>query len=182
MSIRSWIESARTRLDVTAGLVDGILTALTLASGKMLAGSEHPGVAFAFRVGAATSLTTLFVFFVAHYAEMRADIHRAERELNLMAHGKLVTGALGWRAMQESFGGASVAAICGLLGAMVPLLLCHFLRSPRWLGLAITVALLGLLGAVLAKSFHGTIVVWAAALMAGGIALTWIGLQLDIAG
>jgi predicted membrane protein (TIGR00267 family) len=182
MIIRSWLECARTRLDVTAGLVDGILTALTLASGKMLTGSEHTDIAFALRVGAATSLTTLFVFFVAHYAEMRADIHRAERELNLMAHGKLATSALGRRAVQESFGGAFVAAVCGLLGAMVPLLLCHFLPSPRWLGLAITVALLGLLGAVLAKSFHGMMAAWSISLMAGGIALTWICLQLDIAG
>jgi predicted membrane protein (TIGR00267 family) len=182
MSFRSWLESARTRLDVTAGLVDGILTALTLASGKLLDGVAHPGVTFALRVGAATSLTTLFVFFVAHYAEMRADIHRAERELNLMAHGKLATGALGWRAVEESFAGALVAAVCGLLGAMVPLLLCYFMPSPRWLGLAITVALLGLLGAILARSFQGAIAIWAIALMAGGIVLTWIGLQLDIAG
>ena len=182
MSIRSWLESARTRLDITAGLIDGILTALTLASGKLLEGAGDPGVDFALRVGAATSLTTLFVFFVAHYAEMRADISRAERELNLMAHGKLATGALGRRAIQESFAGAFVAAICGLFGAMIPLLLCHALPSPRWLGLAITVGLLGALGAILAKSFHGTMLAWAASLMAGGILLTWIGLQLNIAG
>lgn len=182
MSIRSWMESARTRLDVTAGLIDGILTALTLASGKLLEGSSDPGVGFAFRVGAATSLTTLFVFFVAHYAEMRAEIARAERELNLLAHGKLATSALGRRAVQESFAGALVAAICGLFGAMIPLLLCHVLPDPRWMGLAITVALLGALGAVLARSFHGTMIVWAVALMTGGVLLTWIGLQLDIAG
>lgn len=182
MSLRSWLESARTRLDLTAGLIDGILTALTLASGRLLTGTQEPGVEFALRVGAATSLTTLFVFFVAHYAEMRADIHRAERELNLMAHGKLATGALGRRAVLESFAGALAAALCGLLGAMVPLLLCHALPSPRWAGLAITVGLLGLLGAVLARSFRGTMILWAVALMAGGIALSWIGLQLDIAG
>jgi predicted membrane protein (TIGR00267 family) len=181
MSIRGWVESSRTRLDVTAGLVDGILTALTLASGKLLSSGEGPSVNFALRVGAATAFTTLFVFFVAHYAELRAEIHRAERELNLLSHGKLAAGALGHRAVQEAFAGSLVAAFCGLVGAMVPLLLCIALPNPRWLGLGITVALLGVLGAVLAHSFHGAIRTWALTLMLGGIALVWIGLQLNIA-
>ncbi|MGB8365205.1 MAG: hypothetical protein WCE20_11855 [Rhizomicrobium sp.] len=166
---------------MTAGLVDGILTALTLASGKILGPATGLNVNFALRVGTATALTTLFVFFVAHYAELRAEIHRAERELNLLSHGKLAAGALGRRAVQEAFAGSLVAALCGLVGAMVPLLLCYALPNPRWLGLSITVAFLGVLGAALAHSFHGTKRSWALTLMLGGAALVWIGLQLDIA-
>jgi hypothetical protein len=182
MSFRSWIESSRTRLDVTAGLVDGILNALTLASGRLL--RPGPGADFdlAWRVGAATAVTTLFVFFVAHYAELRAEIVRAERELNLMSHGKLAQTALGRRAALDALAEACLAAGCGLLGAMVPLMLCHFLPQPRWIGVAFTLGLLGLLGAMLARSIHGAMIYWSAALMAGGLALTWLGLKLDIAG
>lgn len=172
---------SRVRLDVVAGLVDGILTALTLASGKLLKTAEAPGIAFALRVGSATALTTLFAFFVAHYAGLRADIHRAERELNLLSHGKLAAGALGRRAVQESLAGSSLAAMCGFFGAMVPLLLCDILAAIPWLGLAISVALLGLLGVMLARSFHASAAIWAVTLMLGGGVLAWIGLQLDIA-
>ena len=86
MKLQTWAQSPRTRLDITAGLVDGILNALTLASGRLLA-TDAPGATadLAFRVGAASALTTIFVFFVAHYAELRAELARAERELNLLS-------------------------------------------------------------------------------------------------
>jgi hypothetical protein len=161
--------------------VDGILTALTLASGKLIYSTQGTSISFSLRVGAATALTTLFVFFVAHYAQMRADIHRAERELNLKSHGKLAAGALGRRAVRESLLGSGLAAVCGLVGAMVPLLLCDALAKEPWLGLMISVGLLGLLGVALARSFQGTAIIWALTLMAGGCLLTWIGLQLNIA-
>jgi predicted membrane protein (TIGR00267 family) len=182
MTIRDWIEQPSTRLDTTAGFVDGILNALTLASGKLLASAETPTANFALRVGAATAATTLFVFFVAHYAERRSELAHAEKELSLLSHGQLARGALGRRALRDAFAAALLAAGCGLAGAMVPLLLCFLVPAPRWLGVALTIALLGILGAVLARSFHGDAKSWALALILGGVALTWLGLQLQIAG
>jgi predicted membrane protein (TIGR00267 family) len=182
MSIRGWFESPRTRLDITAGLVDGVLTALTLASGRLLEPGSAPNLDLAIRVGAATGLTTLFVFFVAHYAELRAEINRAEKELNLLSHGKLAAGALGQRAIREAFAGALLAAFCGLAGAMIPLWLCFALPSPRWLGLIITIGLLGVMGAILARSFRGSATFWIVVLVLGGLGLTWAGLELRIAG
>lgn len=182
MTLRTWLESSRTRLDITAGVVDGILNALTLAAGRLLKPGVGADFSLAWRVGAATAVTTLFVFFVAHYAELRADIVRAEKELNLLSHGKLAETALGRRAVLESFAGACLAAFCGLLGSMVPLLLCHFLPQPRWIGIAVTLGLLGLMGALLARSVHGAVAYWCSALVLGGIALTWLGVRLDITG
>jgi len=182
MSFRDWIEQPSARLDTTAGFVDGILNALTLASGKLLASAEAPTANLALRVGAATAATTLFVFFVAHYAERRSELVHAEKELSLVAHGQLARGALGRRALKDAFAAAVLAAVCGLAGAMVPLLLCFVLPAPRWLGVALTIALLGGLGTVLARSFHGDAKYWALALILGGVALTWLGLRLQIAG
>ncbi|HTV26732.1 MAG TPA: hypothetical protein VMF32_03035 [Xanthobacteraceae bacterium] len=182
MTFRSWIVQPSTRLDTTAGFVDGILNALTLASGKLLASAEPPTAALAVRVGAATAATTLFVFFVAHYAERRSELVRAEKELNLAVHGQLARGALGRRALKDAFAAATLAACCGLAGAMVPLLLCFLVPTPRWLGVSLTVLLLGALGAVLARSFHGDAKAWALTLILGGAVLTWLGLQLKIAG
>lgn len=180
MSLRALWRRPRTRLDVTAGLVDGILNALTLASGRVLKAGVD--INLAWRVGAAAAATTLFVFFVAHYAELRAELVRSEKELNLTSHGRLATTALGRRAMLHSCVGASIAAVCGLVGATFPLLICYLLPRPPWLCIAISIALLGLLGLGLARSVHGAGAYWALALVAGGIALTWLGSQLDIAG
>jgi len=181
MNIRDWIERPSTQLDTTAGFVDGILNALTLASGRLLGSSDAPTATLALRVGAATAATTLFVFFVAHYAERRSELVHAEKELSLLSHGQLARTALGRRALKDAFAAAGLAAACGLAGAMVPLLLCLLVPAPRWLGVTLTIALLGVLGAVLARSFHGDAKVWALALVLGGVALTWLGLRLQIA-
>ncbi|WP_150291038.1 hypothetical protein [Sphingobium estronivorans] len=172
--------SARNRLDVVAGLVDGILNALTLAAGRLLKGGGAD-LSLVARVGAATALTTLFVFFMAHYAEERAELTRAERELNLTSHGKLATSRLGRRAVAEALSGAVIAAMCGLVGATVSLLLCIWLPGPRWVGPIADIALLGVLGALLAKSFHGSVLFWTLAVMISGAVLTLVGIQLDIA-
>jgi VIT1/CCC1 family predicted Fe2+/Mn2+ transporter len=181
MRLRAWIESPRTRLDFTAGFIDGILTALTLTAGRLLR-TGAPSLGLALRVAAATGLTTLFVFFVAHYAELRAEIAHAERELNLLAHGKLAEGALGRQATRKALAGALLAAFCGLTGAFAPLVLSYLLPTPVWLGVVLSVGLLGVLGAVLARSFYGGGIFWSAILMLGGALLTWIGTQLDITG
>lgn len=176
-----WVTNPRNRLDIVAGLVDGILNALTLAAGRLLKGGGAD-LMLIVRVGTATALTTVFVFFMAHYAEERAELSRAEQQLNLTSHGKLATSRLGRRALLEALGGALIAAACGLAGAMLSLLLCIWFPQPRWLGLAGDLVLLGLLGALLAKSFHGSALFWAAALIVGGAALTWAGVVIDIAG
>jgi VIT1/CCC1 family predicted Fe2+/Mn2+ transporter len=161
-------------------MVDGILNALTLAAGPLL--RSHGGTSFglACRVGAAAALTTLFVFFVAHYAELRAELVRAERQLNLSSHGPLAASRLGRRALYEAAASATLAAACGLVGAACPLLLSTVLPGPGWIGLCATIVLLGVLGAVLARSFYGSVLFWSFAIMAGGIALTFVGIELNL--
>ncbi|MFT3977517.1 MAG: hypothetical protein QM688_10445 [Sphingomonas bacterium] len=180
MMLRHRLTDPRNRLDIVAGLVDGILNALTLAAGRMVHGAGAD-LMLALRVGTATGLTTIFVFFMAHYAELRAEIARSERQLNLASHGKLATSRLGQRAVRESLAGAALAAVCGVSGSVLSLLLCAWLPEPHWLGLAADIALLGLLGVLLARSVHGSPLIWAPSIMAGGVVLTLIGVEIDIA-
>lgn len=181
MKLADWLLSPRHRLDVVAGLVDGILNALTLAGGRLLGGGGG-SLTLIVKVGVATAGTTLFVFFVAHYAELRADLVRAERELNLLSHGHLATTRLGQQVFREALLGSSIAALCGLVGSTIPLVLCLMLPEPPLAGVALTIALLGLLGAVLARSFYGSPRIWAIGLMIGGIVLTFIGVKLNVVG
>jgi len=180
MSFCAWLTAPRTRLDVAAGTVDGILNAVILASGRLLKLNDGTSISFALRVGIASSLTTLFVFFVAHYAELRSDLVRVERELNLTSHGHLASSRLGARAIRESLSQAVLAAVCGFVGAAFPLVLTAVLPGPRWLGLCITIGLLGLLGMMLARSFYGSMLTWAIVIMLGGALLVAAGAWLNV--
>ncbi len=182
MRWRAHLASPRGRLDIFGGLVDGILNALILAAGRLLGAGDGANFNLAVRVAIATGLTTVFVFFIAHYAEQRAELVRAERELNLTARGRLATSQLGRRALRAAAGGALLAAACGVIGAMMSLLLCVYLPGPRWVGLIAILMLLGMLGALLAESFHGSILFWACLMVIGGVALTFVGLKINIVG
>ncbi len=181
MKVIDWLLSPRHRLDVVAGLIDGILNALTLAAGKLL---ERGGgsLSLVIKVGVATAGTTLFVFFVAHYAELRAELIHAERELNLLSHGRLATTRLGQQVLRESFAAAMIASFCGLIGSAIPLLLSLALPGSPMIGIGVTITLLGVLGAALARSFFGSPAIWALALMIGGVALSFIGVKLNVVG
>lgn len=181
MKLRAWLGNPRTRLDVVAGLVDGILNALTLAAGRLLK-SPTPDVGLIVRVSIATGLTTLFVFFMAHYAELRAELVRAEKELNLLSHGRLASSRLGRQAMAAAAAGASLAAACGLVGSAAAFLICAYTPGPTWAGLVAAILVVGALGSLLARSFHGAPWFWAIAAMAGGAALTWVGVKIDLTG
>jgi predicted membrane protein (TIGR00267 family) len=182
MNILEWFASPQRRLDIVAGLVDGILNALTLAAGKLMQSGGGASVGLAIKVGVATATTTMFVFFVAHYADLRNELVHAERELNLLSRGRLATTQLGHQVLRKSLIGALVASICGFAGATIPLLLTLTLPGPPVLGLIVTIGLLAVLGAILARSFYGSPWAWAIALMAGGALLTYIGAKLNIVG
>jgi predicted membrane protein (TIGR00267 family) len=177
-----WLSSPRHRLDVVAGLVDGILNALTLAAGKLVERGAGSSLSLVLKVGIATTCTTMFVFFVAHYAEQRTELVHAERELNLLSHGRLATTRLGQQVLKESLAAACIASLCGLAGSAIPLLLGLMLPGPPVIGLALSVGLLGILGALLARSFFGSPLAWSLALMAGGIILTFVGMKLNVVG
>jgi VIT1/CCC1 family predicted Fe2+/Mn2+ transporter len=178
-----FIRHPNNRLDVVAGLIDGILNALALAAGRLVhTGGEGASLSLALRVSVAAGATTIFVFFVAHYAQLRLELVRHERELNFTEHGRLAATNLGRRVFLESLYKAILASVFSLAGALFPLMLCTFLPSPAWFGLAITIVALGGLGALLAKTFYGSPVIWGTGLFFGGIVLTFVGMKLDLVG
>jgi VIT1/CCC1 family predicted Fe2+/Mn2+ transporter len=178
----AWIKEPRDRLDIVAGLIDGILSALTLAAGKLV--SAHGGLALTTvgKVAVVTVCSTSFVFFVAHYSQLRTELVRAERELNLLSHGKFAASRLGRQVLRESVRGAVVASCCALIGSTLPLAVGLLVPQVPVFGLILSVVLLGVLGWVLGTSVFGSPVVWAVALVVGGIVVTLIGAQLDIIG
>lgn len=181
MRLPEWVTAPENRLDIVAGLIDGVLTALAFAAGELIEGSGAT-LSLAVRVAIATGLANAFVFFFAHYAELRTDLIGYEKQLNFLSHGRLAASHLGRKALSQSFSAAAVAAIWTIFGAVIALGICVGLPQPRWAGPLIDILLLGALGALLAKSLHGAWWKWAISLMAGGLVLTAAGIELHVAG
>lgn len=169
-------------LPLVLGVTDGILNALTLAAGAILRGAgDGVSVALAARVGAAACVTAGFTMFVADYAERRSGLVHASRELNMTEPGRLAATSLGRAVAQESAFAATVAAVASLIGAAGPLLLGTLLPVPPWVTLLITVVLLGILGWLIGAVLSARRLRWALAMLLGGIAVTVIGAELNIA-
>lgn len=162
------------------GPVDGILTTLTLAAGHIVASSQPVDFPLAARVAAAAALSGGFVFFVAEYARLRADLVHAERHLNLSRPGQLAASRLGTEVLREALAGTLVAAAAGFAGAMLPLALGAVFPMIRWTTIAVAIAALGLLGIAVSRATHGNPLYWAASLMITGALLTVAGMLLHL--
>jgi predicted membrane protein (TIGR00267 family) len=172
-----WLLGPKTRFDLVAGLGDGILTALTLAGGKLFGLEAAMSADLALRVAVAAAVSGAFIFFVAHYAVLRGELVEAERQLNLTEHGRMLTTRLGRAVLTEAGTKALVTAAFSFSGALLPLLV-----GVVWPILAVAVALAALtvLGGILGKMAHGRPLTWGASLLVGGIVVAYIGYSLRI--
>ena len=170
----------RNLLPLTLGLADGIVNALTLASATVLHG-RGLDVALALKVGAVALVTAVFTIFVAEYASLRADLTRAEKELNLTRSGRLAAGNLGRQVRREALVAAAVGCLASFVGAFVPLVVGALARPYGWAALVVSVAGLGALGAGLARAVHGHPGRWVVAMTLMGALVALVGVELDIA-
>jgi predicted membrane protein (TIGR00267 family) len=173
--------AAGTQLPFVLGLMDGLLNALTLTAASLVGNGSPVTYELAFRVGAVALATSAFAVFVADYAERRAYLVRASRQLNLTAHGHLATTRLGRLAMDRSLLATAVACAASFTGATLPLLVGAALPGVSWVVAVLAVAALAGLGAFLGQLFAERPGRWAAALGCGGVAVTGLGVWLHIA-
>lgn len=150
----AWLLHPRHRLDLVAGCCDGILTALTLASGRLL-NAETP-IDAGLGVATAATVSGGFILFFAHYAELRSELIHAERQLDLRSHGRLAATHLGHTALRKAVVGALIAGGCSFCGALLPLLLGAFMPRVSWSAIVVALGVLTLLGGVLDKAVHGS--------------------------
>jgi len=170
----------RALLPTVLGLADGILTALTLAAGQLTEPNHQMLMNRALRIAAGALVSGAFVFYVAHYAQLRGELVHAERQLNLMSHGRLASTRLGRSVLVEAFWSSIISSSASFLGALVPLLTGVLLPTFRWGAVVTSVGCLGILGIALAKAVHGSYWRWCAGLAAGGAIFSAIGMGLRI--
>jgi predicted membrane protein (TIGR00267 family) len=182
MNLGARLTGVEHRLDIVAGVSDGMLTALTLAGGRMLGSASALSGGLALRVAAAASVTQIFVFFVARYSQFRHELAHAERQLNMIAPGHLATTRLGRVVLHDALAAALLSGGCSFGGALIPLGLSVLVPDMPLLSVALTIGLLAVLGVVLARTVHGDPRLWAVGLVAGGFGVSYLGVQLDIVG
>jgi predicted membrane protein (TIGR00267 family) len=180
MNPLGWLLKPQHRLDLVAGLCDGILTALTLAAGKLLSANDPISIGLALRVATAAAVSGGFILFVAHYAELRGELVQAERQLNLLSRGHLATTRLGRAVLSEAVTGALIAAGCSFCGALLPLLVGAFLPGIPWFAIGVALGALAVLGGALGKVVYGSPLGWSIALLLGGLVLSYVGMRLKI--
>ncbi|MEU6284404.1 hypothetical protein [Streptomyces sp. NPDC047028] len=163
------------------GLVDGLLNALTLAAASLVGEGQQVNYLLAVRVGLVALTTAAFAVFVADYAERRAYLVRASRQLNLTRRGQLATTRLGRLAAARSLLATAIACTASFTAAALPLLAGAALPGLSWMVAVMAIAALAALGAVLGHLFAGRPSLWATALGCGGVAVTCIGVWLHIA-
>jgi predicted membrane protein (TIGR00267 family) len=162
------------------GLMDGILTALTLAAGKIVETGSPLSIDLAFRISVGAAASGVCVFFVAEYARQRGDMVHAEKHLNLSSHGKLAVSRLGGMAIRQAGIGAAISCTCSFFGALLPLLPAAIVPNKPWLALVAALVALAFLGVCLGRVNYGSPVAWALALVLIGVSLAVIGIELHI--
>jgi len=163
------------------GPVDGMLTALTLAAGRIVSPDRPIDMLLALRIALAATLSGGFVFFVAEYARLRGELVHAERHLKLASAGHLAASQLGKDVLRDSIHGTIVAAIGGFAGAMLPLAVGAAFATIAWMTIGVAVAALGLLGIIVSRAVQGSPIYWSTALMATGLFLSLAGVLLHVA-
>jgi VIT1/CCC1 family predicted Fe2+/Mn2+ transporter len=162
------------------GLTDGILTALTLATGKVIASHQAIEGTLALRIATAGSASGAFIFFIAQYSLLRVGLVHAERHLNLTQRGRFAVTHLGRTVLQEALGGAMISGIFSFFGALFPLLLAAILPLVPWVAIIAALGALSLLGMGLGHVVYGNPSRWALGLLMAGIILAGVGLGLHI--
>jgi predicted membrane protein (TIGR00267 family) len=163
------------------GLIDGILTVLTLATGKVLDKTgEEFSLSLALRVAFVTAISGCFVYFISEYTKQRHALVKFEKELNLTRHGKLVTSNLGKQIIKETMVGAFISGSFSFLGAFIPISGAVFFPQYSWFPIIIALLILAALGLSMASLVYGNSMGWVLALLLAGLVVSFIGYELHV--
>ncbi|ARD39521.1 hypothetical protein DBV23_10005 [Edwardsiella ictaluri] len=133
------------------GAVAGTLTAALLSLGTLCAGRALPAWPTLMAIGIISALSSAFAFLLSHYAGLRDTLLYAEHQLNLTVSGRLASGVLGRKILRQTLLATLYAAVCYLLFFSLPFLIARLLPAQAWLPGAVTLLLIAVISAALAR-------------------------------
>ncbi|WP_337860507.1 hypothetical protein [Ferroplasma sp.] len=164
---------------VSIGLSDGIITALILASGGILANGTI-NLFEAFKISFGSAFAGAFSYFIAQYAGLNEELHRTALQLNLKSTNYLLRGHLGIEIFTESLLGSLTAAFFGFFGALIPLSSSLIIKGNIVIPLSLSYFSLGILGLFISKTTAGRAKFWIAVMVIIGIIVTIAGYELKL--
>ncbi len=159
---------------ITIGLSDGIITALMLVSGDILRG-EYVYLGLALRVAYGSSFVGTFSYFIAQYSELRGELSRTSRQLNLRSSSYLLKSKLGRDIIFESVLGAASAGFFGFVGALIPLLPDVLIPNMPLFAIGFSEASLAVLGIGIGRAVRGNYIFWIILMASIGLLVAWAG-------
>ena len=166
---------------IVVGSIDGILSVLTLSTGKIFdKAGEGFSLNLALRVAFVTALSGSIVYFISEYSTQRNSLINAEKELNLADHGKFVTSNLGKQILKETFAGVLISGFFSFFGAFIPISGAVFFPQYSWLSILIALLILAALGFSVARLVYGDSFKWIVALVVTGIVVSFVGYKLHV--
>jgi len=180
MKYLRWVTHRGRRLALVMGLVDGVLTTMLLAAGRILGRGMPMNFSVALRVAAGCFATAGFVFYIGRYTELRAELVRSEAQLNLARRGKLATTHLGRSVLFDAIAEAALSGVSSFMSALLPLTLALFFPTVPLFSIVVSLLALGIMGIVLGNAVRGSPVMWAINLIVGGTLMTLAGFWLHL--
>ena len=161
------------------GLIDGLITALIIASHAILSNLTLP-VSAAIRISGGSSMVGATSYLLAEYGEKRTDMARIAKHLNPMTLKYSRNRSVQMRILLESVIGGSVALAFGFIGAMIPLGFYSVFGMSPIISIAVTFIALSLTGVYMGYEAEGSAMMWLIALDSVGILMLILGNYLRI--
>lgn len=161
------------------GLIDGLITALIIASNAILSDLSMPFSA-AIRISGASSMVGATSYLVAEYGKMRTDMVRIARHLNPVTLKSSKNRSVQLRILLDSILGGSVALSFGFMGSMIPLGFYSLFGSNPLISIVVTFIALSVTGIYMGYEAEGSALMWIIALDTVGILMLILGNYLRI--
>lgn len=161
------------------GLIDGLITALIIASNAILSDLSMP-LSAAIRISGASSMVGATSYLVAEYGKMRTDMVRIARHLNPVTLKSSKNRSVQLRILLDSILGGSVALSFGFMGSMIPLGFYSLFGSNPLISIVVTFIALSVTGIYMGYEAEGSALMWIIALDTVGILMLILGNYLRI--
>ncbi|MGP6206458.1 hypothetical protein ACNF42_00260 [Cuniculiplasma sp. SKW3] len=162
----------------TIGTIDGIITALMIASRAILSDIEMP-LSLAVRIAVGSSVVGAASYLVAEYGKLRAEDSLVYKHLRPQG-SRRVRNEVNMELFLDAFKGGGVSMLMGFVGASIPLLSYSILNRTPYISIIVSYITLIALGIILGKKSGGKISSWAGSLILLGILMTILGYYVQV--
>ena len=157
----------------TIGTIDGIITALMIASRAILSDTAM-SLDLSVRIALGSSVVGASSYLVAEYGKLRAEDSLVYRHLRPQGSRRL-RNEVNIELFVDAFRGGSISMLMGFVGAAIPLISYSLFERIQGISIGISYLTLILMGVILGRKSGGKILLWSTSLVILGLLMTLLG-------